>query len=776
MAKTTATKEFANQRRALSRAGKTKQLEKIALAWMNSQDDLPIGLKPTDYGESRADVEKWEIGSRYRLITQVVSTEPLHRVFLFAGSHAEVDRWLDRPGKRKWVARSTDNTVHVIEVSDEIHTPQLPLAADDVERKLLLGLTADQWETLGLSADGRVAAEAITSSDVEMGCLDDLVQECTEDIEVAICLLDITKMMYEGNANSVAARIELLSGDAVEVPAEQLSKRLSDIKSTEELITFEDPEDLRQLLNRDQWEDWHLFLHPKQRDLVERSYSGPARIRGISGSGKTCIVVHRARRLAERYRRPVLNLTLTGSAKSLLHTLKDALCGKGSVSGKRIRTATMAGAAGAFLREFDHRWISGFINERGAIVYSDRRKVRDALETTIHDLNLLGALGDEPALVSSMGRRSLLDYAVEEIQYLRTAFTLEERDSYQTAKRAGRKLALGQRGRRAVLEAASHFEEVLSNRKLIDHEQVILRSLSAVATRIDWKQLMAMGEYPYPLSRCVIVDEAQDMTENELRLISFFSPPAPDSLFIVGDGAQKVFNRGFTFSRAGIDVKGRSSILRKNYRNTRQILKAAYPLVTSFVNETSEENSRYLEGNPDYSTREGLQPEILQFKSAADEARWVASKARWHVKERGLRPSDICIVSAAQHVRVAVQNSLRAVQLDAAGLMRSPSLPQAVPGEQVESVRISTIESVKGHEFPVVFVVGLTEGILPTRENIDKGDLWLDAARLYVAMTRARDRLYLSSARETDYGLCDPSRLIETIKESCQEGEHHAAI
>ena len=102
-----------------------------------------------------------------------------------------------------------------------------------------------------------------------------------------------------GNSATRDMVLDLAAGSAqltAEFP-EAAVNRLPD--GSDEFITFSDPQDLQDVLDRGTLEQWQLFLHPDQRSLVEHSFSGPARLRGISGSGKTVVALHRARRLAK---------------------------------------------------------------------------------------------------------------------------------------------------------------------------------------------------------------------------------------------------------------------------------------------------------------------------------------------------------------------------------------------------------------------------------------------------------------------------------------------
>lgn len=759
---TTATRDFVKARRKLMKAGCRQQVQKIHTAWTEAQMDGKIRVSRTHHGETRANVEKYDLGDGYRLVVYLVPHSDGHRVFLFAGSHDEVDRWLGNHGNYKWVYRPSDKTVEFVPVSTSVEPRPFDLSADVVERRLLISLADEMWDLLTLGEDARQSALSLTNTDVEEGTLDQKIIEISPDHAAQTCLFDICFLAYEGKANRIPARIELFAEKATVVEAKALSESLKKITSTEELITFSDPEDLKQLLQRENWEDWQLYLHPRQRHLTVRDYTGPARVRGISGSGKTCIAVHRARYLVEKYRKPVLLLTLTRSMSNLLRGMKDSLFG--ATSSRRVRVNTMSAAALKFLEEFDPLWMRKYRGERSTINIVGGSDLQELLDHAGRRGGVLPAFQGEASLSNRFNEEyEYEEYTREEIEYVRTTYAYDNRDAYITEPRVGRGLPLGEKSRHAVLAAVADFEEHLIRADKIDSAGIVLQALTIMESRIDWDGLVATKDYPAPLSRCVIVDESQDMTENELRLVSRFAPTLENALFLVGDGAQKVFSRGFAFSKAGIDVVGRSTVLKKNYRNTRQILEAAYPLVTTYVNETSEETSRYLDGHPDYSSRDGTLPEVYEFVSANDEVVWAGNQIDHLTNIAGLQSSDIAILAPFGLARRLVTESL-----EDRGI-RCVELRSVIRGQATDAVRISTIESAKGHEFNAVFLIGLIEGALPTFAIANSGDLWLGAAKLYVAMTRARDNLYLSYATNYQRRPAAPSRYLETVLPYCED-------
>lgn len=88
----------------------------------------------------------------------------------------------------------------------------------------------------------------------------------------------------------------------------------------------EESEKLKHFIRTADYADWMLFPHPDQETLVDAEFRGAAKLLGVSGSGKTCVVVRRAVALAERYESEVLVLTLNRPLASLIENLVDNCC------------------------------------------------------------------------------------------------------------------------------------------------------------------------------------------------------------------------------------------------------------------------------------------------------------------------------------------------------------------------------------------------------------------------------------------------------------------
>jgi superfamily I DNA/RNA helicase len=197
--------------------------------------------------------------------------------------------------------------------------------------------------------------------------------------------------------------------------------------------------------------------------------------------------------------------------------------------------------------------------------------------------------------------------------------------------------------------------------------------------------------------------------------------------------------------------------LKKNYRNSLEVLKAAYSLIDDYEFADIDENSIQKPLEPDYATRHGDRPFIVKCRSSADEANFVTSQIQALIGEE-IPLAQICVVGPNPAVRRAVAKALKQAELQWSELREDADFDN-------NRIKISTIESSKGHEFRAVFIAGLVDGVLPFH-NASFEDLPREAARLYVAMTRARDNLYLSYTSNAGFR---PSPLLASVQKYCNE-------
>jgi len=255
-----------------------------------------------------------------------------------------------------------------------------------------------------------------------------------------------------------------------------------------------------------------------------------------------------------------------------------------------------------------------------------------------------------------------------------------------------------------------------------------------------------------PAFDAAIIDEAQDLSVAQLRFLAALGGSRPNALFFSGDLGQRIFQQPFSWKALGVDVRGRSKTLRINYRTSHQIREQADRLLG---HEVTDADGNRQDRQHTVSVFNGPPPQIRTFPTGDEESRvvgaWLSS-----LGTDGIQPHEIGVF-----VRSEGQMSRALAAVAAANL--TPRVLDARVHVQPGSVNVATMHLAKGLEFRAVAVMACDDEVLPLQERIenvgDAGDLQeaYDTERqlLYVACTRARDRLSISSAEPSSEFLDD---------------------
>lgn len=456
-------------------------------------------------------------------------------------------------------------------------------------------------------------------------------------------------------------------------------------------------------------EEWMAFLHPDQARLVRRGFSGPARIRGAAGTGKTVVGLHRAAYLARASTGRVVVTTfvktLPAVLGSLLHRLAPDVV-------ERVEFTGVHSFAVRVLRERGQRVSLDLAAANQAFNYAWNRAGKDGP---------LGALDPNSR------------YWRDEIAKVIKGRGLSTFEQYADLPRAGRRRPLRVEQRRAVWQLHLAYEAALRERGLIDFEDLILRAEAS------------LRESPMQGVDHVIIDEAQDLSCAMLRMLHAIVGDRPDGLTLIGDGQQTIYPGGYSLAEAGISVAGRGVVLATNYRNTREIAAFAAKVVDGdeFVD---------LEGGPGRADaaaeviRTGPSPALHTFASHALHDAALVSHVRT-LAASGVDPGDIGVLTATNRDALALLAALRAAGFGVIELESYAGLPAPL-------VKVGTIKRAKGLEFKQVLMARVDEALLtPVAEGLDDGAAEareIGRRELYVGMTRARDGLWVGSRESSD--------------------------
>ena len=461
-----------------------------------------------------------------------------------------------------------------------------------------------------------------------------------------------------------------------------------------------DQDELEQALSYT-WERWGVFLHPSQRELVGRTFNGPARVAGSAGTGKTIVAIHRAVRLARE--NPSARILLA----SFSQPLADAMAKK---------LLVLAPETGGIVPRITTMSFHGIAEQMYQLEHGARPRI--ASEAVLRD-QLRGA-------ATATGLKGFSDrFLMSEWTNVIDAWGIASFDAYATVQRMGRKSRLGPNQRERLWPVFDTVRQSLAAERYTTWAEVFDNLAESLSRKVK-----------KPFDH-VILDEAQDLAPAELRFLAALAPNAPDALFLSGDMGQRIFQHPYSWAGLGVDVRGRSHTLKVCYRTSQQIRRAAdhlLPAVLRDVDGTEDERRGIV------SVFEGPEPDVCVLTTEAEEKGCVSEVIRnW--LESGIEPNEIGIF-----VRTAalVERARDAVK-DLAGH---------------EAITTAQMRLAKGLEFRAVVVMACNEGVLPLDERVSDAadeaeldDIYETERRLlYVACTRAREHLLVTGvAPESEY-------------------------
>jgi hypothetical protein len=252
------------------------------------------------------------------------------------------------------------------------------------------------------------------------------------------------------------------------------------------------------------------------------------------------------------------------------------------------------------------------------------------------------------------------------------------------------------------------------------------------------------GAIPRAQYGAIMIDEGHDFRPDWLKLIVQMLDPASNSLLVLYDDAQSIYagkRKGFSFASVGIEARGRTTILKLNYRNTMEILAAARVFAEEILNAEDSDEDGVPVLAPQSAGRRGPFPELIRCDSQRAEVALIAQRTR-EAQAQGRSLNDIAVLYRNAYQGEAVADGLRrhGVAATLAKEARKSDMYAGAP-----SVKIVSMHSSKGLEFGLVFIPELCA--LPNRHHSEEEE----ARLLYVAMTRALESLVMTHRRESPF-------------------------
>jgi len=603
----------------------------------------------------------------------------LHRseaslLLVYVDHHDQAYRWAAR---RKIAQHPTTGAMQLVEVRESVEE-LAPTPAPATGPKLFAGLRKLELMSFGVPEEWLEDVRGLTEATL-FDVLAHLPQEAQE------------------------ALLRLATGEKPEAPpAAPSADPFAHPDAQRRFRVLHDVEELRRALDFP-WDRWAVFLHPSQRDLVERKYAGPARVTGSAGTGKTIVALHRVAHLART--QPQARVLLATFSKPLARALAT-------------RLASLVGGEPAVAARITVQSLTGAAYELYQAAFGQPNIATGTLVQA-----LLAKAAREAGVSNSQA------FLAAEWEDVVDAQQLRSWEAYKDAARLGRRTRLGEKQRQALWQV---FEAVLAGlaaQKLVTWAQVFER----LAEHAD-----AGRDIPFDH---VVVDEAQDLSMPEARFLAAFAGKKADGLFFTGDLGQRIFQQPFSWKALGIDVRGRSHSLRINYRTSHQIRSQADRLLPDAVTDVDglKEGRRGT-----VSLFEGPAPLVTLFKTEAEEAQqagaWIAARLR-----EGCPASELGVL-----VRSPAELGRARAAVKAAGAKAIEFDDRLATTEG--AVCIAPMHLAKGLEFRAVAVLACDEEMLPLQERVetatDEATLQevyeTERHLLYVACTRARDALLVS--------------------------------
>ncbi|MGW3623078.1 UvrD-helicase domain-containing protein [Streptomyces sp. NPDC000880] len=498
------------------------------------------------------------------------------------------------------------------------------------------------------------------------------------------------------------------------------------------MVTTTD-DSLREALEGGNFGRWKVFLHPTQAKLVERNYSGPTRVGGGPGTGKTIVALHRVRHLVSQLppgrTKPVL---LTTYNKNLAADLRARLLELGGEELlARVEISHVDQLALRVVREAEPGSSKQTIDDNQAL--REWRSMLDELDETGWDAEFLHDEWKQVILGQAVASRT--DYfRARRAGRGRNVTRPERAEIWQLTERFAQRLdRLGRQTWAQVAERAARLELEREQRiQAVERQREEAGGLDNIHlqdTSAGWLR------YRY---RHIVVDEAQDLQPGHWKMLRAMVARDRNDIFLVGDTHQRIYSNQVTLGSLGINIRGRSARLSLSYRTTRQILGSALEVLRGESFDDLDGNEENLGGYR--SVLSGGRPAFHPNTDWESEREDIAALiAEWD----DIPPEQIGICvptnTMAQEVAYSLaQFGIRAVEIG----------PDGPRGD--EGVHIGTMFRFKGLEYQRMIIAGVTQGLVP-RENVlrlrtvdalrHRRELQRARSLLFVAATRARDSL-----------------------------------
>ena len=638
-------------------------------------------------------------------VSAIASVQGSTLIFLYVDHHKDACRWAQ---KRKVKFDLSMGRVRIIIVGSDDDADVETFKRNRNETGLFDCIDNVVLQKLGLSDIEIAKAKAVTDEDSLM-----LLRE-----QIDATSFDMLCALHMGHGPDDIPKL-LGGADLNDREINEAESAVSTDSGQAHIFVPQSESELRRELDGDA-ASWRVFLHPEQRRIAYRNYNGPALVRGGAGTGKTVVAMHRARYLADNFvssDKQVLLTTFTKTlARDIAQSLKTLCPEHLRGNSPRIEVINIDAWAKQYLLQRNFR--------RKLVPYGGNDQTKSIWDDVESEIEL-------PHFLS-------LDFAKTEWATIIQPKGIETREDYFRVSRAGRGTPLSRRNRARLWPLFEAFRARMQEHNLAEPDDMYREAIALI------KQGSSYGPYA-----AVVVDETQDMGEQAIRLIAAIAKKSDqkDSLFLVGDAHQRIYDRKSSLKACGIDVRGRSRRLRLNYRTPDKIRKWGLSILNGIKFDDLDDGRESSEGYR--SLILGRDPIRLEAASRSQELSLIADQ----ILSAG-NAANVCVLVRTNQLVDAVVRDLRT-----RGLLVLRIEDDMAEDTTKEGVRVATMHRAKGLEFDDVFLACLDSDIIPPKflmqNQVDALSAREIAERekslLHVAATRAKKRLYLSwIGRPTD--------------------------
>ena len=729
------TKSFAKSLRELRkvygpRHGAVKEISAVLYAVGQGEEEPLRVVKKTKHGETRIPkCVKYDLHGFFRLVTIQDGGAVL---FVFVGNHDDEEKWLS---SNRGLIVGVDDRQSMGSTKASSDIPDMNLANDrDGGSGPLIKRLSNEGRTALLGKLSYGAVEPI--QELTTGAEESEIKASLaliEEADLKIAILDVLTLLNGGDIEGAERRVKLHTGEFKSLGA-LTNEELIEIQSGTEVKkipigSIEYTNWVNSFIHSENLFEWFLFMHPEQENYVQAEYNGPARLSGVSGSGKTAVAIKRALRLSEKYKNEkILIITINKALAELINDIANDALGEKNAQ-NMIEVKSFADLAFELVHEFEPHNKNLYTDVTIGLEEHKDEVYREFYRCMNNNYDA-GILNETHFHLTSQGIDAE-NYIAEEFDWIRSTRFKKERNDYLTIERKGRSFPLQKNHRLNILSALEAWEQKMIDVGVIDNLGL---------TTVIGKYLDKIN----PRYRSIIVDEAQDFGTTELAIIRRLVKEQENDIFVCGDAAQQVQPKRQNFTRSGINIANRSYKLQKNYRNSKEILSVAHDILMNNLSVEHLDNSELEISDPIFAVRSSHEPVLLTSQTIEEEIAFAIQIAKENVDAaRARNENHTACIALAGYSQYEVEKFGQKHKIN------------VLNGDRKKfdgSLFLSDLEQTKGYEFDTVVIVNCNDGILPPR-GVPEQELYRFVSQFYVAMTRAKTNLILSASGSPSHWL-----------------------